>query len=236
MNYSFTHNAFANGYTYDPETGVRTYRAENIASGNWYFNTRLNYGRDLGKKKYFRFDSEVSYTLEKNTDLANVSGSASSVLSSVKTNELKLKPSVRYQRDKLTLGFQHRTQWRHYSRSITTEMPLPANTWDITWTLNGNYKLPYDFTIDTNLELRQRRGYADSEMNDNRLYWDATLTKSWKQGRWVAKLKGYDLLGQVTQWQYYVSSQGRTEYWTNNMRRYVLLSLAYRFSLTPKKK
>ena len=64
----------------------------------------------------------------------------------------------------------------------------------------------------------------------------ATLTKSWRQGRWVAKLKGYDLLGQVTQWQYYVSSQGRTEYWTNNMRRYVLLSLAYRFSLTPKKK
>ena len=62
------------------------------------------------------------------------------------------------------------------------------------------------------------------------------FTKSWRQGRWVAKLKGYDLLGQVTQWQYYVTSQGRTEYWTNNMRRYVLLSLAYRFSLTPKKK
>ena len=81
-----------------------------------------------------------------------------------------------------------------------------------------------------------RRGYADDKMNDNRLYWDVTLTKSWKQGRWVAKLKGYDLLGQVTQWQYYVTSQGRTEYWTNNMRRYVLLSLAYRFSLTPKKK
>ena len=62
------------------------------------------------------------------------------------------------------------------------------------------------------------------------------LTKTWKQGRWVAKLKGYDLLGQVSQWQYYVSSQGRTEYRMNNMRRYVLLSLAYRFSLTPKKK
>ena len=235
MNYSFTHNAFANGYTYDPETGVRTYRAENIASGNWYFNTRLNYGRDLGEKKYFHFDSEVSYTLEKNTDLANVSGSTSSVLSSVKTNELKLKPSVRYQRDKLTLGFQHRTQWRHYSRSITTEMPLPANTWDITWTLNGNYKLPYDFTIDTNLELRQRRGYADSEMNDNRLYWDASLTKSFKAGRWLLKLRGYDILGQVSNLRYSVNAQGRTETWTNAMRRYALFTVAYKFTQKPKK-
>jgi hypothetical protein len=51
----------------------------------------------------------------------------------------------------------------------------------------------------------------------------------------VAKVKGYDLLGKVSQWQYYVNSNGRYETWTNNMRRYVMFSLAYRFSLTPKK-
>ena len=85
-------------------------------------------------------------------------------------------------------------------------------------------------------EYRLHGGYADADMNDNRLYWDATLTKSWKQGRWVAKLKGYDILGQVSQWQYWVNAQGRTEQWSNNMRRYVLLSLSYRFNVTPKKK
>lgn len=90
--------------------------------------------------------------------------------------------------------------------------------------------------MSTILQMHSHRGYADADMNDNRLYWDATLTKSWHQGRWVAKLKGYDLLGQVSQWQYYVNAQGRTEYWTNNMRRYVFLSLSYRFSVTPKKK
>ena len=51
----------------------------------------------------------------------------------------------------------------------------------------------------------------------------------------LAKVKGYDLLGKVSQWQYYVNSNGRYETWTNNMRRYVMFSLAYRFSLTPKK-
>ena len=235
MYYSNTRNSFANGYTYDPETGVRTYRAENIESGNWYFNTRLNYGRDLGKKKYFHFDTELSYTLEKSTDLANVTGSTSSELSTVKTNSLHFKPSIRYQRNNLTFFFQQRTQWRNYSRSIISETPLPANTWDITWTLNGNYKLPYNFTIDTNLELRQRRGYADSEMNDNRLYWDATLTKSFKAGRWLLKLRGYDLLGQVSNLRYYVNAQGRTETWTNSLRRYALFTVAYKFTQKQKK-
>ncbi len=235
VHYSFDRNSFANGYTYDPETGVRTYRAENIKSGNWYFNTRLNFGRDLGKKRFFHFDSELSYTLEKSTDLANVSGSASSELSRVKTNSLHFKPSIRYQREKLSLFFQQRTQWRHYSRSIISETPLPDNTWDITWTLNGNYKLPCNFTIDTNLELRQRRGYADSEMNDNRLYWDATLMKSFKAGRWLLKLRGYDLLGQVSNLRYYVNAQGRTETWTNAMRRYALFTVAYKFTQKQKK-
>jgi hypothetical protein len=107
--------------------------------------------------------------------------------------------------------------------------------YDFGYGFNANYRLPWNFTIDTDLQMHSRRGYADSQMNDDRLYWDATLTKSWKQGRWVAKVKGYDLLGQVNQWQYYVNSNGRYETWTNNMRRYVLFSLAYRFSLTPKK-
>jgi hypothetical protein len=51
----------------------------------------------------------------------------------------------------------------------------------------------------------------------------------------VVKLRGYDLLGQVSNLQYYISAQGRTETWTNALRRYALLSVSYRFSQKPKK-
>ena len=34
---------------------------------------------------------------------------------------------------------------------------------------------------------------------------------------------------------YWVSSEGRTEIWTNSMRRYALLTVSYRFSQKPKK-
>ena len=143
-------------------------------------------------------------------------------------------PNVRYQKEKLTFTLKADGTWRHFRRSIEVE-GLSVDMYDYSYGFNANYKLPWNFTVDTDLQMHSRRGYADSQMNDNRLYWDATLTKSWKQGRWVAKVKGYDLLGQVNQWQYYVNSNGRYETWTNNMRRYVLFSLAYRFSLTPKK-
>ena len=229
-----THNAFANGYTYDPETGVRTYRAENIASGNWYFSTRLNYTRALDKKKYFHLDNEMRYRMDKSTDLANVSGSTSSELSVVKTHALYIKPSVRYQRGDITLRLRFRGEWRHYNRSITTDMPLPDNIWDLQWGFSGTYKMPYNVTLDTDLELNRHYGYSDPEMNDTRLYWDASLTKSFKAGRWLLKLRGYDLLGQLTNLRYNVNAQGRTETWTNSMRRYALLTVAYKF--TQKKK
>ena len=153
----------------------------------------------------------------------------------VSTTRLSYAPNLRFQKEKLSFSLKGDVAWQHVHRSIeVTE--LPTDVFDFSYGFNANYKLPWDFTIDTDLQMHSRRGYADADMNDNRLYWDATLTKSWHKGRWIAKLKGYDILAQVSQWQYWVNAQGRTEQWTNNMRRYVLLSLSYRFSLSPKKK
>ena len=83
--------------------------------------------------------------------------------------------------------------------------------------------------------MHSRRGYTDDEINDNRIYWDASLTKSFKAGKWMLKLRGYDLLGQVSNIRYNINAQGRTETWTNSMRRYALLTVSYRFSQKSKK-
>ena len=152
----------------------------------------------------------------------------------VTSTRYTLSPNLRYQRNKLSFTIKADASWQHLHRSIEVST-LPKNVYDFNYGFNANYQFPWNLTVDTDLQMHSRRGYAEADMNDNRLYWDATLTKSWKQGRWVAKLKAYDLLGQVSQWQYYVNSQGRYETWTNNMRRYVMLTLAYKFSLSPKK-
>ena len=238
INGNIQHHAMATAYTYDAATGVRTTWTENI-NGNWSMSGNIDFGRALGKKKFWHIGANLSSSVGQSTDLSSVvqytATPSQSSKNRVTNTSFTFAPNIRYQKEKLTFTLKADGTWRHIHRSIDVS-ELPTNMYDFGYGFNANYKLPWNFVIDTDLQMRSRRGYADEQMNDNRLYWDATLTKSWKQGRWVAKLKGYDLLGQVSQWQYWVNSTGRTEQWTNNMRRYVLLSLAYRFSLTPKKK
>ena len=234
LNGSITHNARTQGYTYDTTTGVRTYRPENISSGNWNTRLTLNWSRALDKKKFWHIGNELGLGYNKSTGLAIATGSTNAELSRVGTFTLNYKPSIRFQKEKLTLQAKGDIGYRNIHRNITYG-EQPTDIWEIAYGLNGNYKLPWNFTLDTDLMMHSRRGYIDSEMNDNRLYWDASLTKSIHQGQWVIKLRGYDLLGQVSSLRYSINSQGRTETWTNSMRRYALLTIAYRFSQKPKK-
>ncbi len=148
---------------------------------------------------------------------------------------VRYKPNIRYQKGNLTLRLKGELNYRNIHRNIEA-VNQPTDVWDFSYGIDGSYKLPWNFTVDTDLTMHSHRGYADAEMNDNRLYWDASLTKSLAQGRWVLKLRGYDLLGQVSSLRYSINAQGRTETWTNSMRRYAMLTVSYRFTKTPKKK
>ena len=229
-----THNERVQGYAYDMLTGVRTYRPENISSGNWQIGTSVNWDRALDKKKFFHIGNELSLRYTKSTSYAFTANSMTEELSKVGNFFVHYRPNIRYQKDKLTIQLKGEVNYRHIHRNITVG-EQPTDVWDFNYGLSGTYKLPWNFTIDTDLVMNSRRGYTDAEMNDNRLYWDATLTKSFKQGKWVMKLRGYDLLGQVTSLRYNINAQGRTETWTNTLRRYALLTISYRFTQKPKK-
>ncbi|MBQ8486989.1 MAG: outer membrane beta-barrel protein [Prevotella sp.] len=231
---SIIHNQQAQGYTYDLTTGIRTYRPENISSGNWNLSATANWTRALGKQKFFHITNEVTLRYNKSTGLALTTGSTSSELSRVGNFFVRYKPNIRYQKQNLTLRLKGEVNYRNIHRNITVGNQ-PTDIWDFSYGINGSYKLPWQFTIDTDLTMNSHRGYADTEMNDNRLYWDASLTKSFAQGRWMLKLRGYDLLGQVSSLRYSINAQGRTETWTNSMRRYAMLTASYRFSQKPKK-
>ena len=234
FNANVTHNNRAQGYTYNTTTGVRTYRPQNISGGNWNISTGANWSRAIDKKKLWHITNEANIGYNKSTGLALTTGSISAELSRVGSLTVGYKPSIRFQKDKLSVSVKGDVSYRNIHRNIILG-EQPTDIWDIGYGISGNYKLPWDFTIDTDLTMHSRRGYTDDEMNDNRLYWDASLTKSFKQGKWLLKLRGYDLLGQVSNLRYSINAQGRTETWTNSMRRYTLLTVSYRFSQKPKK-
>jgi hypothetical protein len=232
---NLTHNSMARSYLYIPETGARIYRPENIAGGNWSIGYLFSWSRAIDKKKLFHIGNELSLRYTKSTSLAVTSGSTSSELSRVGNVLVQYKPSIRYQKNNLTIQLRGEVNYRNIHRNITVGNQ-PTDIWDFNYGLNGSYKMPWDMTIDTDISVHSHRGYADAEMNDNRVYWDAALTKSLKQGRWIMKLRAYDLLGQVSNIRYSISAQGRTETWNNALRRYAMLTVSYRFTQKPKKK
>ena len=232
---NLTHNSIARGYLYIPETGARIYRPENIAGGNWNIGYYVSWSRAIDKKKLFHIGNDLSLRYTKSTSLALTTGSTSAEQSRVGNILVQYKPSIRYQKNSLTLRMRGEVNYRNIHRNITVGNQ-PTDIWDFSYGLNGSYKLPWDLTIDTDLMVYSHRGYADAEMNDNRVYWDAALTKSLKQGRWVMKLRAYDLLGQVSNLRYSINAQGRTETWNNTLRRYAMLTVSYRFTQKPKKK
>ena len=234
FNASLNHNSRTQGYTYDMTTGVRTFRPENIGSGNWNLGTSINWNRSLGRQKFWHIGSELSFRYTRNTSLTLTTGSTDDEMSRVGSLLTSYKPVVSFQKNNLTLKLKGDFTYRNIHRNIITG-EQPTDIWDIAYGINGSYKFPWNITLDTDFTMHSRRGYTDKEMNDNRLYWDAALTKSIHQGQWVIKLRGYDLLGQVSNLHYNINAQGRTETWTNSMRRYALLTISYRFSQKPKK-
>ena len=239
-NAGITRNDISRGYTYDMTTGVSTFRPQNIKGGNWNTALTLVWNRALDKKKLWSIGNELRADYRRSSSIASVQSteampqSTGQELSRVDNLLLRYKPNVRFQKDNLTLRLKGELAYRNIHRNITIGRQ-PTDLWDFSYGLYASYKLPWDLTVDTDLTMHQRRGYADTEMNDNRLYWDASLTKSFAAGRWVLKLRGYDLLGQVSNLRYSINAQGRTETWNNVLKRYVMLTVSYRFTQKPKK-
>ena len=96
-------------------------------------------------------------------------------------------------------------------------------------------KLPLGFELTNNINEMKRTGFNDDSMNDNSLVWNARLSKTFLKGALSVNLDAFDILGQISQTQVFMDSQGRTETWANTLPRYVLLHCSYKFNLGKKR-
>ena len=102
--------------------------------------------------------------------------------------------------------------------------------------MNAQITLPWKLQLTTDLTMFARRGYQLSEMNTTDWIWNAQLSRSFINKKLLVKLQGFDILRQLSNTQYLMNAQGRTETWNNSIPRYMMLSLSWRFNVNPKKK
>ena len=227
-----THNAVANGFIYNPQTGVYTYKPENV-NGNWSAHSGIYYNVPLDSMKYFNLFTETEYNYNHNVDLAGVAGQTRSVLSKVNNHITRQYLEVKYQKGNLSLSLMGQLSWRNVNS--TCENFTPFNTYDYEYGFIGSYSMKMGFETGMDLKMFSRRGYADEQINTNNLMCNAYVTQSFMKGRFAVKLEAFDLFHQLKSVDYQVNGQGKSELLYNTIPHYIMLHAIYKMNVGGKK-
>lgn len=246
------------GYTYDPATGVYTYRPENV-SGNWQTYFWNSFGRTLDKQDRLSLNNYIHGDYSRNVDVASASSAFSqpgqpsdhddSQLSHVNNWYIEDRLTLSYRLKDLTLGAQGYVEYRHANSVEHTFDDINALNFSYGLTCNYNFKAASwprairGFSVATDLKMFSRRGYGDASLNQDDLVWNASISRTLANpfgkkagGSLTMRLEGFDLLSQLTNTSIVINGQGRAVAVSNTLPRYVMLHLTYNFSRMPKKR
>ena len=240
----FFRHQVSQGQSYDATTGITTYRPENV-EGNWqtYFFNFYNMPLDKPRRLMMNIYTHGDYS--RNVDILNG-------LSHVNNYFLENRLTLSYTWRDLTLGLPTNFEYRHTTNEEHTIETINAYNYQYGITMNYNFKREegskaprwlQGFTLATDLKMFSRRGYGDRSMNRDDIVWNASITRSFLNpfgkkagGTLVARLEGFDILGQLSSTSIFINGQGRTETIRNTLPRYLMLHLTYQWSKVPKKK
>ena len=239
----FFRHQVSQGQTYDATTGITTYRPENV-EGNWQTNFFNFYNMPLDRPRRLMMNINTSGYYSRNVDILNG-------LSHVNNYYIENRLTFSYTIGDLTLGLPTYVEYRHTTNEEGTITPINATNFQYGLTANYNVKREAEshaprwlqgFGVATDLKMFSRRGYGDSSMNRDDLVWNISLSRSFPNpfgrtaaGTLVARLEGFDLLGQLSDTNILINGQGRTETIHNTLPRYLMLHLTYNWSKMPKK-
>jgi hypothetical protein len=233
IGYSQTDNAVAFGLTFDKSTGVSTIKPQSV-NGNWKANFSTGYTQAIDKAHKWTIDNQFSANYNHNVDLATVEGYTDSQRSIVHNYQLDDNIKLNFRPDDKNEICLHAGGTYNIIKGERSGFE-DIKAGDYRVGINAQVALPWKFNLTSDITMFARRGYQSEEMNTTDWVWNAQLTRSFLKGRLISKLSGFDILHQLSNTQYTVNAQGRTERWHNSIPRYVMLSLAWSFNVNPKK-
>lgn len=229
VGYSNTSNSISNMVTYNPETGGRITRPENI-NGNWNTNAAFMYNTAIDTAGYFNISTFTRLDYNNNVGFVNLDRNSSSVKSTTKDLTLGENLTAGYRNDWLEFELTGGVTYRHASNAIQPNANL--NTWQYSYGFNTNIQLPWGTTIATDMSMNSRRGYSDASFNTNELIWNAQISQSFLKGKpLTVSLQFYDLLHQQSNFSRTLSAISRSDVEYNSITNYAMLHVIYRLNL-----
>ena len=114
--------------------------------------------------------------------------------------------------------------------STTQTSAGKLDTYRFTYGGRTQVQMPWYMTLSTDITQQSRRGYSNPAMNTNELFWNFQLTQRLLPRRnLLISLRAVDVLNEREDVNRRVTSTGRSDTRTRNIRSYYLLTLTYNF-------
>jgi hypothetical protein len=224
VNGKITHHDWGTKIVFNPTDGSFIYEKSNVEKANWnaQFSSGMSWNFDTQKRWTLSFNDYIAYIHNVDFDISY--NQFSDVLSTVNTTTAGVKANLDYRLGKLSFGLIGKIDGR-FSRGSRSDF-TKISTCDYRYGGNVQYMIPgVSLNLGTDINMYSRRGYESHEMNTNDFIWNAFLSKGFLKGKLIAKIDAFDILHQLSNKQYTVDAQGRTESWNQSVPRYVMFSL-----------
>ncbi len=227
-NYRNTRNSISNLVRYDQETGGSISRPENI-NGNWDVNSGLNFNTaidttahwNIGTDTRVRYNNYVSYVAQQKADAQK---------NTTRSVNLSERLNLSYRNDWLEVTLDGWCNYQHTRNELQSTANL--DTWQFNYGGQVMLRLPLGIEISTDLHERSRRGYNDPSSNTNELIWNGQISKTFLRSKLLTvALNFYDLLGQQSNYNRWVSATGRSDTRFNSINSYAMLHVRYRLNM-----
>lgn len=226
-------DALGTKVTYDRATGQTTSQQVNV-NGNWSANASITLNRGLDANHNLDLSASLNSDYSRSVDLNQTATGGDDTKSKVYTLNTSGSLTLSYHKSRNFMVMLIATvNNNRVTGSRDDFMATNATTYFATGKVM--VKLPMGFELTSNLNEMKRTGFNDDSMNDNSLVWNARLSRTFLKGALSVNLDAFDLLGQISQTQVVMDSQGRTETWANTLPRYVLLHCSYKLNLGKKR-
>ncbi len=230
----FYHRQTAQSASYDPASGVYTYKPMNV-KGAYRLNAKFDISRTIDKNRYWTWQTNADAGYHHSIDHAMLTGMTASEENVVNTLTLHDNAYIQFNKGTLNIRATGDIRWRHSEGKMYDFETLNAT--DFQYGLSARYTLPrINTTLSADGNMYSRRGYGSSELNTDDFVLNASVSQPFLKGKLIARIEAFDLLHQLSNTQYTVNAQGRTETWYRSLPHYVMAHLVYHWNKNPKKK
>jgi len=229
LRFNNTNNSVANRVTYDPETGGRTTRPENI-NGNWNASAAFMYNTSIDTAGYFNVNTFTEVQYNNNVGYYSVDRTSDSQKNITRDMNISERLSASYRNDWLEFELNGSLRYRYSRNNLQANSNL--DTWQFSYGFNTNIQAPWGTSLSTDLNMNSRRGYSDASLNTNELIWNAQVSQSFLKGKpLTVSLQFYDILHQQSNFSRTINAMSRNDTEYNAITSYAMLRLTYRLNL-----